>query len=97
MCRIQVFLPVHIHRESSGNSSEDECEVVGVDDVVQQVHVVQAVVVLIAVRLVIQVSPNQVVNIKEQVALTCEISKLCSKKYKSLMLKYTRSKSETSE
>ena len=62
-----------------------------VDDVVKQVYLGE----LTAVGLVIQVSPNQVVNNKEQVALTYEVRELSSKKYESLMLKYTKSKSET--
>ena len=98
VCRIQVFLPVQIRKEGDGISSEVDCKVVDIDDEVKQVHLVQEVVEPIAVGLVcIQVSPKQVVDNKEQVALTCEVSKMRSMKYKSLVLKYTRSKSETSE
>ena len=62
-----------------------------VDDVVKRVHVVQEAIELTAVRLVdTQVSPSQVVDVKEQVALTRKASKPCSMKYKSLMLTYTR-------
>ena len=89
--RVQLFLPVQTRQERDGISSEVDCEVVDIDDAVKQVHVVQEVMELIAVGLVgIQVSPNQVVDVKEQAALTRDASKPCSMKYKSLMLKYTR-------
>ena len=69
VCREQAFLQVQIRSKSDDISSEVECKKVDTDDVVNQVHIVQAVVELI-------VGPYQVMDVKEQVALTRAASKL---------------------